>query len=267
MESFATAEDTAPTALSPGCLYIYGIVDRLIHPGLLVGATRGAELHITGAGRVAAVHSAIDPDELAELEPELGEGTRLAELVRRHDEVVMALALGGAVLPVRLGTLLPDRSALSRLLEDGHDMIAEALDRVRGRGEWQLRITCSAAEDEPAGPIPAAPSGSGAGTAYLLARREERRRVDQHRERVLAAIDALDDSLSFFADDAAGPGFTGSGLSVSRTYLVSHLLQESFIAAGEDGIAALLKFGCEAKLRGPLPAYSFADIRLGSLTR
>ena len=56
------------------------------------------------------MHSAIDPDELADLDLDLDEGSRLADLVRRHDEVVMALALAGPVLPMRLGTVLPDRS-------------------------------------------------------------------------------------------------------------------------------------------------------------
>lgn len=260
------AEHTAPAAVSSRCLYVYGIVDSLIPPGLLVGAARGAELELTGAGRIAAVHSAIDPDELADLDLDLDEGSRLADLVRRHDEVVMALALAGPVLPMRLGTVLPDRSALAQLLADEHAGLADALDRIRGRGEWQLRVRRLAEGETPATAAQDAEVGTGvgAGTAYLLGRREARRRTTEQRESVRAVMDALDESLSRFADAATGPGYAAPGPLVSRAYLVSELLQESFVTAGSDGITALWELGCDVQLRGPLPAYSFADIRLGS---
>ena len=243
-----------------GCLYLYGIVDRAIHDGLLVGAARGAELHITGAGRVAAVHSTVDPQAFTALEPDLAEGTPFAELVHRHDEVITALALAGPVLPARLGTLLADRTVLTALLEDGHTSLADALDRVRGHAEWRLDVRCGHSREAEA----SAPAQASSGTEYLLARRSERDDTARQRTRVRTAIEALDEALTFFADEATSLQISHAGSSASRAYLVPESTQQSFVAAAEQGSAELGRTGCTVRVIGPLPAYSFADIELGS---
>lgn len=241
------------------CLYLYGIVDGLIHRGLLVGAARGGELDITGVGRVAAVHSTVDSHDFRELQPDLEEGTQFAELVRRHDEVITALALAGPVLPARLGTLLCDRETLTRLLEDGHAGLADALDRVRGRAEWRLHVRCASA-DEADADVAAARTG----TAYLLARRDARGKTERRRAHLHTAIDSLDEALTVFADEATGLQLSISGSSASRIYLVPESSQQSFVAAVEHGATELGRTGCSVRLIGPLPAYSFADLELGS---
>jgi hypothetical protein len=242
-----------------GCLYLYGIVDRVIHRGLLVGAARGGELDITGVGRIAAVHSTVDPQDFTELQPELADGTPFAELVRRHDEVITALALAGPVLPARLGTLLSQRAALTQLLEDGHGSLADALDRVRGRAEWRLDVRCPERAETESVAATAAPSG----TAYLLGRRDARERSERKRVELRTAIESLDEALTGFADEATGLQVNNSG-SAKRAYLVPESSQRSFVAAAEQGIVELERTGCTARVIGPLPAYSFADIKLGS---
>lgn len=236
-------------------LYLYGIVDRLIHPGLLAGAARGGQLDVTAAGRIAAVHTEIDAGELAELEPDIREGSRLADLARRHDEVVTALALAGPVLPMRLGTVLADRAALGGLLESTHAGLTEALDRLRGRAEWRVRVTGAGNPgDQPA-------ESAASGTAYLFARRAARRRADDQR----AAIAALDEALTSLADATAGPRLAAAGPSPARSYLVPGSIQEAFVAVAEEGVARLAEVGGTALLLGPSPAYSFADLQLGRL--
>jgi hypothetical protein len=242
------------------CLYLYGIVDRQIHEGLLVGAARGAELEVTGAGRVAAVHSTVDSRELRDVQPELTEGTPFAELVRRHDEVITALALAGPVLPARFGTLLSDRGALTELLEAGHTSLADALDRVRGHAEWRLAVRCEQSREPAVDAATAAPSG----TAYLHARRAARNQAERHRDVMRTAIESLDEALTFFADEATTLRIGSSGGSASRAYLVPESAQQLFIAAAEQGATELDQVGCIARVIGPMPAYSFADIELGS---
>jgi hypothetical protein len=244
------------------CLYVYGIVDAAIPSGLLAGAARGAELESTSAGRVAAVHSWIDPAELQDIQPDIAEGSRLAELVRRHDEIVMALALAGPVLPVRLGTLLPDHETLARVLAHSEQAIAEALDRIRGCAEWDLRAHAAAApqgEEEPE-PAHAAASSAQRGTDYLLGKRDARQRATEQRTTVTAAINGLDATLTELAKDSVGAGLDGA--SVARAYLVAEHSQQQFLAAAQEGITELERLGCVAELRGPLPAYAFADVRL-----
>jgi gas vesicle protein GvpL/GvpF len=239
------------------CLYLYGMVDGLIHPGLLIGATRGAELDLTVVGRVAAVHSTVDSRDFADLQPDLDEGSRFAELLRRHDEVVTALALAGPVLPARLGTLLPDRAAITQLLERGHASLADALDRIRGHAEWRLDVQCTRSAESA---VPEAVSG----TAYLQSRRAARDHTERQRALLRTAIESLDEALTFFADDATGLQLGSSGLSVRRAYLVPDSVQQSFVAAAEEGTAHLDRNGCSVRVIGPLPAYSFADLQLGS---
>jgi hypothetical protein len=238
-------------------LYLYGIVDRAIHPALIAGAIRdGRTLDTTGAGRVAAVHADIDPDELAGLEPDLTDGSALAALACHHDEVVTALALTGAVLPVRMGTLLPDRDALVALIEDDQAGLADALDRVRGRAEWRARVVATGdAEDTRGSSVPREDSG----TAYLLGRRAERQKAGERR----AALAAVDEALAFHADAAAGPLLASAARATARAFLVGETMQDDFVAAAEDAIPLLARFGCALELRGPLPAYSFADLELG----
>src|SRR4051794_22821732 len=102
-------------ALPGECIYIYGVVDRSSPPAVLLAASGGAALQMTEVGPLAAIHSWIDPSELDDLDADIAEGSRLAALVRHHDDVVQALAAAGAVLPVRLGTLVPDQAALTKL--------------------------------------------------------------------------------------------------------------------------------------------------------
>jgi hypothetical protein len=229
---------------------------------MLIGAARGTELELTSVGAVAAVHCCIDTSEVTDLEPEIVEGSRFAQLVRRHDEVVTALALAGPVLPVRFGTLLSDRDKLTDTLADGQQELCRALDRVRGCAEWQLRVTPPATDlpDEPH-PEPDARSVAQPGTVYLLGKREARRRAVDRRAALAETIRALDASMAEHAQETGGAALHGA--SGTRAFLVAHAAQEAFLAAGVPAFTALEDLGCTVALTGPLPAYSFADVRLG----
>src|SRR6185295_16285931 len=61
------------------------------------------------------------------------------ENVWRHEQVVEAIMRGGAVLPVRFGTVLSDLAALDALLERNRDRLSAGLRRVRGCVELGVR--------------------------------------------------------------------------------------------------------------------------------
>lgn len=247
-------------ALPTECLYVYGVVDAGIPSGLVDGAARGQQLSLTAVGRAAAVHTRIDPALLQDVEPEIAEGSRLAALVRRHDEVVTALALAGPVLPVRLGTLLPDEEALRQMLADAEPSVADGLDRVRDRAEWDLRV--STPTPTQAATLPVDDGGQGSGTPHLLGRRDARRRAAERRTDVYSSIAAVDEQLAGLADETVGAGRADGTRSVTRAYLVHNARQEFFLAAAQEAAAELERLGCAVALRGPLPAYSFSDVRL-----
>jgi gas vesicle protein GvpL/GvpF len=57
-----------------------------------------------------------------------------------HEAVVEALMDDRDVLPVRYGTRLADEAAVARVLEERHEDLLEALDRVRGAVELSVRV-------------------------------------------------------------------------------------------------------------------------------
>lgn len=225
--------------------YVYAIVDADAHVPVRGG------LRLTRRGRVAAVHSEIESAQLEGIERDLSEDGRLAVLARRHDDVVRTLADAGAVLPVRLGTVFPDETALAAVLAEAESSLAVELDRVRGRHEWELRVR--------AGRITATSESSG--TEYLMARRDEARARDGLRD----ALASVDQTLGGFADAAAGPEPAATGMS--RSYLVPDAVAAQFTAAVAAAASELETRGCVARLSGPLPPYRFVAVRLevGSL--
>lgn len=245
-----------PRPRPAACLYVYGIVERSAH-SVMDGATlREERLSTTVVGRVAAVHSLIDPAELEGIDADIEEGSRLASLVRRHDAIVQSLHAAGPVLPVRLGTLLPDEDALTRLLRESEGDIVRALDRVRDHDEWDLRVTAADRTDDPQQEQPRT------GTDYLMGRRAARERETQHRESTETAVRGLDEQLQALAAGTAGSASAFGGVVLARSYLVARAGQDAFVAAAEQGIDELHRLGCTAVLRGPLAPYAFADVRL-----
>jgi hypothetical protein len=105
-----------------------------------------------------------------------GELAPTPEALARHDETVRRLAEQvDALLPARFGWLAPDAAALADLLEPHAERLREALELTAGREQMTLRVFgephVSAAAPEPA--------GAGAGTRYLLGKREAARRREQ----------------------------------------------------------------------------------------
>lgn len=249
----------------PTCIYVYGIVDGSSDDGALDGFREGTRLDVTPAGRIAAVHTEMKGAELAGVDAEVAERSPLAELARRHEEVVTALAARGAVLPVRLGTLFPGRDALVKVLQDGHAGLVDALDAVRGCAEWQVRVTRTAAPTAVTEPGETDPATVRGGSVYLLDRRRSRRRAVEQHERLCAVLEGIDQALSFLAKDSAGP-LLAAGSARRRSYLVPDSERGAFVAIVEQGAAQLMDVGADVRLSGPMPAYSFADVRFGSAT-
>jgi hypothetical protein len=64
----------------------------------------------------------------------------LAAAAHAHDEVLARLAAEGPVLPLRLGTMLPDDATVRVLLERHAVAMASELDRVEGHAEWAVIV-------------------------------------------------------------------------------------------------------------------------------
>jgi len=292
-------------------LYAYGITDAATDTRDIVGLDGRTPVETLPVGDTALVTSTIDLALLAGLESEvtetgqLSETGRLAELASRHDRVMRLLLERGPVLPLRFGTVLPDRERARRLLRASADDLAGELDRVRGHREWGLRVTpaehdddiddesrdvtagqatretsaeaeaeaeaeadgeerraatrTGAAADDGATPT----SEGGTGTAYLSARREELRRAALREERLTELTRRVHDQLAVLSSEVTiRSGRPGPG-RLSAAYLIASAAQDEFLDAAAAATRELTEAGCEARLTGPWPPYSFVRLTLG----
>jgi hypothetical protein len=259
----AASSATSEKPRTNRCLNIYGVVDRFF---ALPGRTPSSdpiELELGTGGPVAAVYSWVDPAEFDDLEADVSEDGRLAKLARRHDAVVRALASRGAVLPVRLGTLCSDATSLMELLEETADDLVGELDRVRGCHEWDFRI--QAVLQSATGPASAPRDESG--TAYLMRRRDQRQRAAAAQAEVSMAMCAADETLTALAESVTELAVDASAMAMSHGYLVRTQLAAEFELVAAELANELERHGCNVRLSGPLPPYSFVKIRLERLSR
>ncbi|MGN6606397.1 MAG: GvpL/GvpF family gas vesicle protein [Jatrophihabitans sp.] len=241
-----TGIDSPPAS---GCLYLYGIVEvTAATPELLL---RGDRLVVVRS--VGALCRDLDASALDDLTDDSGAG--LLRLAEQHDAVLRRHATAGAVLPVRLGTLYADTERVTAMLHASHDQLQQQLRALRGRAEWTVRVRF------PTAAAPAAPMGRTSGRDYLLQRRTARRAVEDERARRERIVAQLDEELRELSDDVRTRR-RGAEAAHVASYLVPHEAAEAFARRMTEAAATLGGEGVEVVLDGPLPAWSFADVRL-----
>ncbi len=135
-----TAENDA---LTEELLYLYGVVpgDARVPPSAERGLEAG-RVRLLDLGQVSAVISRVESDEYGE--ERLNERLRDLEWVgargMEHEEVLQGLAAETTVLPLRPFSLHAGEARLRDRLEPEVPRLLETLERLRGRGEWSLRM-------------------------------------------------------------------------------------------------------------------------------
>ena len=217
-------------------IYVYAIAD----PGARVNVSgmQGSDVRAMRAGNLDVLVSEHD-----QFEP----SADIDDLWAHEAVVESAGESGAAVLPLRLGSILPDKDSVVALVEGRAEEFAHALDRVRGAVEIGVRAAVvTGGEPEPA----SAEAESGPGTAYLMKRLAQKQRGDEvidllHRPLADLARDhvRLDRSI---ADDSA----------VRLAYLVDEDAIEPFqeLVRSLESELGHVQLACT----GPWPPYSFA---------
>ncbi|MER0477947.1 GvpL/GvpF family gas vesicle protein [Streptomyces sp. Edi2] len=235
-------------------IYVYGIV-RADHPlpshlrG--VGEPPGAVERI-GEGHVAAVVSPAPPNLRA----------RRRDLMA-HQELLLALAASGPVLPMRFGMVAPDEAVVRRQLSDAEEQHLAALDDLAGRVE--INVKAMPADDSLAALVK--------GDATIRGLREAVRRRPGY-EANMRLGEAVAGALSRRAAEAgheivralrprahavaAGPEV--SGCQVNMSFLVDRNDSAGFLAEAER-LARHHRDRVELRVAGPLPCYSFLEPR------
>jgi hypothetical protein len=161
----------------------------------------------------------------------------------RYERVMEDLMGEGTVLPARFGTAVPDDAAVVQLLGDRHDELHEALVRVAGAVELGVRARWS----DDTGAL-SRPSGPSAGSRYMFARLQLRRRA-----RELASH--LDAVLGELARARRSRLLPAEGTPVAAAYLVDRGHAEEFVHRSRrlDESIDDASLVCT----GPWPPYSF----------
>jgi hypothetical protein len=218
--------------------YLYAITDG---PGPALGATGLQGAAVDGVSHDGLVMAASTHSDLR-LRPEVDD-------LWAHEAVVEALLDGGgAVLPMRFGTTVPDDNAIRAILHDREDEWRNALDRVRGAIELGVRAVIDTEEGGGEAELPSAAS-DGPGTRYLLERLGRDRRITEVAQAVHGPLSGLARASRHTVRDRPTVMMKGA-------YLVDSRDVPEFEAAAarlDDEIAAA-SIACT----GPWPPYSFS---------
>lgn len=238
-------------------MYLYAIIDRPEAPLPDEPGLEGAPLFSVSHRDIVAVASPLTADQVSVTEANLWQ----------HEEIVEALMVDRAVLPVRFGTVLADESALQDVMVAHYADFVADLDRVRGRVELGLRVLWDSDEQGSRGAraTPVAfrlqEQGSrGDGRAYMMARLEEERQRRAWRERAETLATKLHTPLAERAVDSTHEVLVTTRFLLKAAYLV----ERGEVTAFQREVKALnaaypeLRFLCT----GPWPAYNFVNVKL-----
>lgn len=249
-------------------LYLFAIARASALEGFSVAAFDGAgpaRVERLGAfdAVVADVPTAMFSGE--EAQKRLEDVAVLTPLAARHDAVIHAAMLRGAVAPVGFGGVFSSGAAIAEAIEPHASEIERFFDEAAGCSEWSMKVWTdrSAAIERAKRAIAGDRAGAGSGAAYLLAKRlaadAERRAEDD----ILAAVDDLIDAVGEPIVDVTERSVAGATDDAGR-WLVAHVAllvrddrRAVFDAALDEASAATDAIGVDLELSGPWPAYSF----------
>jgi len=175
--------------------------------------------------------------------------------ISAHHAVVVAAMDRTTPLPVRFGGWSAGDGELVARIVDRRDELAEALETVRGRIEFGVRILEADRPEAAAPEPPEAPYRDG--RTYL--RELARRQAVQRERRVLQdeLTERLHRSVERFAHDERVRPLEAPGL-VACAHLV-HRGDEERYRSAVRAFAHAVGAGCRVHVTGPWPPYSFTS--------
>lgn len=247
--------------MTPG-LYVYGVVET----GSLAGAVRtpgitGAVPALVDVDGLSAVVCGVD---VTEFEGEALERTAaspewLEQKVRAHEAVLEDVLARAAVVPMRFGAIFSSPDRLRRMLTEHAATFHSALERVRGRAEWGVKLHCDAGRL--AGSLAGDASSPDSGRGYLLKRKAE---LDAGARAAGAAAEVAaetHEALGEIADEAViSPARTTEVLNAA--YLVRDDAREAFMGRVDD-LQRRHEDAFTFEVTGPWAPYNFTSADVG----
>jgi hypothetical protein len=157
-------------------------------------------------------------------------------------------------LPARFGQSFASEAALRRSVEERHERVAGALERVRGAAEMTVRLLL-----EPAPQVPVARPMAQTGREYMSWLRDRQREADTARERAGLLQERVSAAVrGVIRDESRSAGASASGGSAT----ISHLVACDDVARYRHLVHDLIEREPELRLllSGPWAPYSFAEL-------
>ena len=218
---------SAETRAAAPRYYVYALADDGLPSRFVAGGRRLRAIDV--AGVLVVVERVRDAPAATE------------RTLRDQHAIVVSLARRvNALLPARFGALFTP-AELDARVRTAHDVIVDALDRVRGRVQMTVRVLSPSGS----GPVSSRPRS---GTAYLMARAEGARALRRTAARIRRAASPL------VVDQRVEPG---KGEIQGTVY---HLIQSGDVERYRAALARIAPAVAPALLTatGPWPPFAFA---------
>jgi hypothetical protein len=171
------------------------------------------------------------------------------------------------VIPMRMCTVYRTDGGVREMLRREAEALQEALDHLRGKAEWGVKVFADLAPAGEGSP----PEGETSGTAYLERKRTERDRRERFLELIEQATTRIHERLAAVASDALlippqrpeASGHTGEMVQ-NGVYLVADDEVDRFAEEVRVLQAELAPEGLELEPTGPWPAYNFVPGTIGA---
>lgn len=258
-----------------GC-YVYCVVRESAQLSLsgLTGVDPGSDLRtVTHKGLCAVISQVpLERFDAEALRHNLENLEWLERTARAHDAVLARALNADAVVPLRLCTIFTDEDGVRRMLERGREFLLDALDRLRGKAEWsvklladQSKIEAAARERESAlAGAPTSGGGEAPGRAFFARKKAESFMREQARAIVESTAEEAHDRLCVEAAAATllrpqNPELSGrvGEMVLNGAYLVDRSRAEAFAEVAKGLAERDRRIGLELELAGPFAPYNF----------
>ncbi|MGW5231056.1 GvpL/GvpF family gas vesicle protein [Streptomyces nodosus] len=235
--------------------YVYGVA-AASHPSL--------PKSLGGVGEPPCPVRILREGELAAIVSDAPEGLRPKRRdLLAHQSVLGEAGAGGAVLPMRFGSVAPDDDAVTRVLAERADHYRERLSALGGRIEYNVKashdqeaVLHRVMAEEPETRALAEANRQAGGGSY-----DERLRLGQVIAEAVQSREAEDAAelqrLLEPAAEAVSTGPESGGWLANLSFLVPRDSAEEFLAAVEE--IRKTHPHLELRVNGPLPPYSFVE--------
>ena len=180
-----------------------------------------------------------------------------------HESVVEHFGRAGTVIPMKLFTLFSSDERAATHVRRTRKRLLRLITRVMDRQEWGVRLSLDEARGLRglAARSPGDGRRLGAGTGFLVRKKQERDSVRRLAERARAEADRIFGALARRADDARRqtppPGDAGIRVLLDAAFLVRARRSPQFRATAHGLARRLAGEGYALTLSGPWPPYTF----------